>query len=235
MAKQPGPQRTIRDSWANLIEDLTGLDRERAQSLVSCCATVAASDGRAAPVPANAAFAVVESGTVLLTAPDAAGRNAILTFARRGDLLVPPTSAEALIGLGSGTIRMVDTRTVVELVAIQGVAPRLIERLSAVIHDRQESLRLATTNPLLERLRAKLLQLARSHGRVRPDGIRIALPLTHELLAHTVGSSRETVSLAMRELDREGFVNRTGRSYVVRIHPRQLDIGVRGPAALSAA
>jgi CRP-like cAMP-binding protein len=194
---------------------------------------VPASDGRATPVSADAAFVVVESGTVLLTAPDAAGRKAILSFARRGDLLVPPTAAEALIGLGGGTIRIVDTRTVAELAAIQGVAPRLIERLSAVIHDRQESFRLATTNPLLERLRAKLLQLAHSHGRVRPDGIRIALPLTHELLAHTVGASRETVSLAMGELDREGFVNRSGRSYLVRIHPRQLDISVLA-AALSA-
>ena len=235
MAEQLGPQGMTRDGWANVIEDLTGLDRERAESLVSCCSTVATRDGRATPVPADAALVVVESGTVLLAGADAAGRSAILSFARRGDMLVPPIAREALVGLGGGTIRILDRRTLAEVAAIEGVAPRLIERLSAVIHDRQESLRLATINPLRERVRLKLLQLARSDGRVRPDGIRIALPLTHELLARTVGSSRESVSLAMRELRREGFVARNGRSYLVRIQPRELDADARGFATASAA
>ena len=235
MAEQLGPQGMTRDGWANVIEDLTGLDRERAESLVSCCSTVATRDGRATPVPADAALVVVESGTVLLAGADAAGRSAILSFARRGDMLVPPIAREALVGLGGGTIRIFDRRTLAELTAIEGVAPRLIERLSAVIHDRQESLRLATINPLRERVRLKLLQLARSDGRVRPDGVRIALPLTHELLARTVGSSRESVSLAMRELRREGFVARNGRSYLVRIQPRELDVDARGFATASAA
>jgi len=53
--------------------------------------------------------------------------------------------------------------------------------------------------------------------------VRTALPLTHDLLARAVGSSRETVTLAMRELRREGFVTRLGRSYLVRVQARALD------------
>jgi CRP-like cAMP-binding protein len=60
--------------------------------------------------------------------------------------------------------------------------------------------------------------------------VRIALPFTHDLLARTVGASRETVTLAMRELRREGLLARTGRSYVMRVHAGELDV----PSAVSA-
>jgi CRP-like cAMP-binding protein len=234
MPEQLPAEGTIRDSWANVLEDLTGLDRERATAVVSCCSSVTTTDTDETRVPADAALIVVESGTLMLAAHEVAGRSAILAFALRGDLLVPPLDREALIGLGGGTIRILDRQTLAQLVAIEGVAPCLIKRLSAVVHDRQESLRLATINPLRERARQKLLQLAQSHGRVRPDGVRIALPLTHELLARTMGSSRESVTLAMRELRREGFLARTGRSYVLRIRPRELDTGGTHAAATAA-
>jgi hypothetical protein len=87
---------------------------------------------------------------------------------------MPPVDREAIVGLGGGSIRIVDAATLKELLAIRGVGPRLVEHLGAVIRDRQESLRLATVSPQRERVRQKLLQLARSHGRVRADGVRIA-------------------------------------------------------------
>jgi CRP-like cAMP-binding protein len=46
----------------------------------------------------------------------------------------------------------------------------------------------------IERVRGKLLQLARNYGRVALDGMRIDFPLSHTLLADMVGSSRETVT-----------------------------------------
>jgi len=211
------------EGWANLVEDLVGLDRERASELVACCSILTTTDGGETGIPVDAALVLVESGTVLLAAPAAAGRAPILAFARRGELLVPPVGREALVGLGGGSIRIVDGGTLEELLSIRGVGAVLIERLGAVVRDRQESLRLAAVTPQRERVREKLLQLARSHGRVRADGVRIALPLTHDLLARAVGASRETVTLAMRELRREGFLARSGRSYVLRVQARELD------------
>jgi Crp-like helix-turn-helix domain len=216
--------------WTDLLEDLTGLDRERACELVGCCTALTTRDGRRTPIPVEAALVVVESGTVLLVAP-APARAPILAFARRGELLVPPVEREALIGLGGGLIRVVDAAALEELLALGGVGSRVIGRLGAVIRDRQESLRLATVSPQRERVRGKLVQLARSHGRVRADGVRIALPLTQELLARAVGSSRETVTLAMRELRGEGFLARRGRSYVLRIQAQELDTPSRASAA----
>jgi hypothetical protein len=184
-----------------------------------------------ARVPVDAAFVVVESGTVLLAAARSGGTCARYSrFARQADMLVPPVDREAIVGLGGGSIRVVDAATLKDLLAIGGVGPRLIERLGAVIRDRQESLRLATVSPQREGVREKLLQLARSHGRVRADGVRIALPLTHDLLARAVGSSRETVTLAMRELRRAGFLARSGRTCMLPVHARELDTSAASAA-----
>ena len=90
------------------------------------------------------------------------------------------------------------------------------------LRDRQESLRHFANVRHVERVREKLLQLARVHGRVGPGGVRLDLPLTHELLAEMVGSRRETVTFALADLQKEGFVAREGRTYVVRISPADL-------------
>jgi CRP-like cAMP-binding protein len=57
---------------------------------------------------------------------------------------------------------------------------------------------------------------------VTPEGIRLDLPLTHQLLADVVGSARETVSLTLRQLQRAGVVERVGRTYVLKLPPREL-------------
>jgi CRP/FNR family transcriptional regulator, cyclic AMP receptor protein len=69
---------------------------------------------------------------------------------------------------------------------------------------------------------AKLVQLARKFGRVTPDGIRLDIPLTHQLLADAVGAARETVTVALRDLRQNGMVERTGRTYLLKLPPQDL-------------
>jgi CRP/FNR family transcriptional regulator, cyclic AMP receptor protein len=69
----------------------------------------------------------------------------------------------------------------------------------------------------VERVRERLAQLARAHGRVSGTGIVLDLPLTHELLAWMVGSARETVTVALARLADEGFVAREGRRYRLNV------------------
>lgn len=49
---------------------------------------------------------------------------------------------------------------------------------------------------------------AERHGRVGPDGVRVALPLTHQLLAELIGTRRPAVTLALRQLAHDGRVLR---------------------------
>ena len=48
-------------------------------------------------------------------------------------------------------------------------------------------------------------------GKVTPRGVRVDLPLTHQLLANLCGARRPTVSLALQSLSKQGFLARVSR------------------------
>lgn len=59
-----------------------------------------------------------------------------------------------------------------------------------------------------ERLLIVLWHLADRWGRVRPDGVAVPLPLTHQLLATIVGAQRPSVTTALSSLKERGLVER---------------------------
>jgi CRP/FNR family transcriptional regulator, cyclic AMP receptor protein len=66
-----------------------------------------------------------------------------------------------------------------------------------------------------ERLWLLFWELADRYGRVRPDGVHIDLPLTHELLSHLAAARRPSVSGALTRLTEAGRVRRAGRAWVL--------------------
>jgi CRP-like cAMP-binding protein len=54
------------------------------------------------------------------------------------------------------------------------------------------------------------------------NGVLIDLPLTHDAIAESIGSSRETVTLALGKLMRSGFVARDDRRYRLSVRPDDL-------------
>jgi CRP-like cAMP-binding protein len=93
----------------------------------------------------------------------------------------------------------------------------------------QRSRRLATLQAigqhhrLEERLRLLFWELADRYGRVSPDGVRLELPLTHDLIGHLVGAHRPSVSAALSRLEQAGHVHRDGRTWTLRGHALALD------------
>jgi DNA-binding transcriptional ArsR family regulator len=59
-----------------------------------------------------------------------------------------------------------------------------------------------------ERLLIAFWLLAERWGKVSPDGVRVELPLTHEMLAMLVGAHRPTVTIALQRLTRAGLLKR---------------------------
>jgi CRP/FNR family transcriptional regulator, cyclic AMP receptor protein len=62
-----------------------------------------------------------------------------------------------------------------------------------------------------ERLLILFWLLAERWGRVHPTGVRISLPVTHEVLAMLIGTQRPTVTIALRRLGAGGLLIREGR------------------------
>jgi CRP/FNR family transcriptional regulator, cyclic AMP receptor protein len=67
-------------------------------------------------------------------------------------------------------------------------------------------LAIAQQHRLDDRLQLLFWQLADRYGRVGPDGVRLELDLTHELIGHLVGAHRPSVSVALARLQGAGVL-----------------------------
>jgi CRP-like cAMP-binding protein len=92
--------------------------------------------------------------------------------------------------------------------------PQLVHALLNRAERRARNLnvqRAITCQPRLDvRLALMLWHLAARWGRVEPGGIRLPLPLTHQLLGRLVGAERPSVSHALSRLARSGLVTGHG-------------------------
>ena len=180
------------------------------------------------PTPSSdVALLTVEEGFVVISAAmgeeagnahqDTAGRRIVLATGESGTLLPPPAPGERLEAVTPCRITVISANSLRALLGFPVMAEAIADALAAALAERHATIRNCAYVRHGERVREKLLQLARGYGRVVPGGVRIDFPLTQQLLADMVGSARETVSLALAELAREGFVHRQHRRYVLRI------------------
>jgi CRP/FNR family transcriptional regulator, cyclic AMP receptor protein len=177
--------------------------------------------GEIARIPAGTVLIVVEEGVVVVRAM-LGERTMMLAICGPDDVVPAPSENEVIEAAEVATLRLIDDVELAALVADPETAHGLVAALAGALRERQESLAQFAAATHAERLAAKLIQLARKHGRVTPQGIRIDVPLTHQLLAESIGAARETVTVALRELRREGLIDREGRTYIVKIAPGSL-------------
>ena len=201
---------------SRLLDGLQPPDRERAGAILAGSPSIDL-DRR---VPhyraafAGAALLVVEEGFVVVRATFPADARSVVTVeAGPGAVLLPPTADEVLVALEPSRVTVVSAGARDQLLASPALARRVVEQLAFGLAQRQEALANFAPTRHAERVRRKLLQLARGYGHVVRDGIRIDVPLSHALLAEMIGSSRETVTRALDELERDRFVVRAGSTY----------------------
>jgi CRP-like cAMP-binding protein len=208
-----------------VLEALELRDADQAAAIVARCPAIDAGAGEPhfrSSLPPSALLLVDEGFCVLrIPRPDAA-RSIITCEAGPGSVLLPPTDAEVLFGLTESRLIAIPQEEVDRLLRLPSVARMLLDQLATSLGHKQEAIGTFAATRHVERVRRKLLQLARTYGRVGRDGIRIDFPLSHTLLAEMIGSSRETVTRALDELQRGGFVARRGHKYRLLISPREV-------------
>jgi biotin operon repressor len=205
-----------------LLDGVPAAAREQAIGIIAAGRLVQIESG-VPYLPASfpgAALLVVAEGFVVLraSAPDVS-RSVVTCEAGPGRIVPPPSAGEALFGLGATRVLMVSTEAREQLLAVPAVTQRIIEQLLVGFAEKREALGNFAATHHCVRVRRKLLQLARSYGHVVREGIRIDFPVSHALLAEMIGSSRETVTRALDELQREGFVARRGSTYWLLVPP----------------
>jgi CRP-like cAMP-binding protein len=171
----------------------------------------------------DAVLLVVEEGFVVVRASEPQlSRSVITCEAGPGRILLPPARDEALVGLVRSRVTAVPAHVLDQLLTLPGFAQRVVEQLAFTLGEKQEAIGTFAHTRHVERVRRKLLQLARAYGHVGRDGIRIDFPISHALLAEMIGSSRETVTRALDRLQRGGFVARHGTTYRLLVSPESV-------------
>src|SRR5205823_9128 len=106
----------------------------------------------------------------------------VLSFYSPGTLLPSPHSDEQLAALRDSAVLSLGPGVLRSLLQLPSAVAEIVDALLEALRERQESLAQFGNVVHAERLRGKLLQLARTHGAVVSGGVRLELPLTHELL-----------------------------------------------------
>jgi CRP-like cAMP-binding protein len=172
--------------------------------------------------PADTALLTIDEGYVVLSSNIGDGhascnRRIVLATGQAGTLFAPPVAGERVEAITACEFTAISSESLRALMTVPAIAEAIALGLARELVERHTAIRNCAYVRHADRVREKLLQLARIYGRVVRGGVRIDFPLTHQLLADMVGSARETVSLAISELVRDGLVRRQGRFYILRV------------------
>ncbi|HET9286540.1 MAG TPA: Crp/Fnr family transcriptional regulator [Gaiella sp.] len=208
---------------STLFDDLAGMSAEGSALLANASVRrLAAGAEQPAEATDDASFLIVEEGFVIIRSTRVKTRGVVLCHAGAGALLPAPLPGETLHALVDARVTLVSEATYAGLLRYPALTAAVSDALRATLRQKQVSLANFASVRHVERVRGKLLQLAREHGRVATDSVRLDFPVTHDLLAEMIGSARETVSRAVDRLERSGFLVREGRTYRLLVQPDAL-------------
>jgi CRP/FNR family cyclic AMP-dependent transcriptional regulator len=166
---------------------------------------------------------LIEEGLVLVSASNReSARRIVVSVAGPGAVVLPPDADENLEALTDARATVVSASSKLRLLEIPPAASSIVDGIRAALRDCRESLAHYASRRHADRVRLKLIQLARSHGKVGTNGLLLDVPLTHELLADMVGSRRETVTRALARLEYEGIIQHERGRYRLGISPEEV-------------
>jgi len=166
---------------------------------------------------------LLEEGFVVVrSVPPPPSRPMITCEAAYGGIVLPPAPGELLEAITDSRLTLLPARIVTRLLSLPTLADALLREVAETLRRKQDSIANFGDVRHVERVRRKLLQLARDYGRVTGDGVKLDLPLTHALLGEMVGSERETVTRAIDQLESSGFLSRDGHYYRLHLPPEAL-------------
>lgn len=169
------------------------------------------------------------------------GKQAILAFIEPGELfgelaaLEQGSHEEYAETLEKSTVILIPGEHFQELVERHATVSLGITKLIGIRRRRIERrLKYLLFRSNRERLVNLLLELAESYGRQTNDGLLLDIKLSHQDLANVIGSTRETVTVTLNELQAEGRLV-LGRRKIVLTDVDQLADSVEAPLPAAAA
>jgi CRP/FNR family cyclic AMP-dependent transcriptional regulator len=117
-------------------------------------------------------------------------------------------TAQALHALVPTSLALLDDRFLAAMSRWPELAAQFFTQAMRQVDRAGEQQAICQLTRVEDRVLALFWYLADRWGRVRPDGVTIDLPLTHETIGRLIGARRPTVSLGLRQLARQGLLRR---------------------------
>lgn len=164
----------------------------------------------------------IQSGLIKTYKTDENGHQHIVSFLKTGDMFPHtglfhnnpyPATAETIVPteLLAMPVRPFEHF----LTAVPGVSVKMMRVMSEKLLELQAKLQELTGHDVQNRGQSFLLKLAENNGRMKNGKIHIDIPMTHQDIANTIGTTRETVNRLLNQLRKEGIVEMSRSGFVI--------------------
>lgn len=182
-------------------------------------------------------FFVIVRGQVKVFVDSEHGREVVLTHLKAGDFFgemalfdneARSASVSALVASELAILRRKDFLDV--MADDFTIARRILSTLSGRLRRANDMIESLVLLDVGGRLAGYLLRLARESGTLGEDGWHAVLRPTHQVIANSIGASRETVTRLLRQFAERGLIRMRGSSVWIRDEPlRTTPSGTRKP------
>lgn len=159
----------------------------------------------------------VKKGFLKIVSISEKGTEQILHILRPGDvfgelILIGKPRPFTAVALTDAIISILPLAVLQDLLASSPVFSRnYLRLLSTRLYELEQTFPALVQAWPHHRLAKELLHLAEDLGDETPEGTRLTLRITHELLSNLIGASRETVTLLIHKFEEIGLLRREGR------------------------
>jgi CRP-like cAMP-binding protein len=174
-------------------------------------------------------FCLVESGLLKLLQLTVSGQELIVRFVGPGEPFGGVVALEGAaypvtaLAVEATRVRMWSSAALLKLLQrFPQVRQNIMREMAAHMNDALTRVRELATERVGQRLAHTLLRLMRQCGRVTPEGVLIAHPLTRQELAELTGTTLYTVSRTLSRWESEGILRSINRQLLVQA-PRRLE------------
>lgn len=221
---------------SQLFEQLSDDEIKR---LEGCARSKQVSRNSPVYLPADAADGVLllANGRIKICHLTPEGKQSIIAFVEPGELfgelalLEPSARDEYAEAIENSHVLLIPNREIEWLMQLHPRISLSITRLFGLRRKRIERrLKYLLFRSNRERLVHLLLELAEKYGLKTPNGLELTIKLSHQDMANMIGSTRESVTVLLGELQNEGYIKLARRRVTISdIEKMATSVAARAP------
>ena len=165
---------------------------------------------------------VILKGKVKVTTFSESGKEVIFSILNEGDffgdmsLLDGKPRSATVISIEESELRLIRRSDFNKLIETHpGIALRLLEELTSRLRKADERIESLALLDVTGRVAGILLQLADERGKKSERSILIKSRPTHQELANMVGTTRETVTRVLKQLENKKYISMDGKDLTI--------------------